>query len=176
VSVLERGLVQVYTGQGKGKTTAALGTVLRASGQGLRVKVLFFLKGNAEVGEMKALTRLPNVSTQQFGSGRFIQPDTITKEDQQLAREALKAAQEAVTGSQYDLVVLDEVNLAVAWKLVDVKDVLCLIETKPPTVELILTGRDADPQLVQAADLVTEMLAIKHPFERGIRARKGIEY
>ena len=173
---LEQGLVQVYTGRGKGKTTAALGAVLRAWGQGLRVKVIFFLKGNDEVGELKALAQLPGVSAQQFGSGGFIRANRLTEEDRRRAQEALHTAREATRSGQYDLVVLDEVNLAVTWKLVALEDVLSLIKEKPVQVELILTGRDADPQLVQAADLVTEMLAIKHPFERGVPARKGIEY
>lgn len=171
-----RGLVQVFTGDGKGKTTAALGTVLRALGHGLRVFIVCFMKGDYPYGEWNVLSRLPNVDVVRFGSRKFVAPENITPEDREQARKALAAAREAVLSGGYNLVVLDEVNLAVAWKLVELGEVIRLIKDKPRNVELILTGRRADTELVKVADLVTEFLNIKHPYQKGIKARRGIEY
>jgi len=171
-----RGLVQIFTGDGKGKTTAALGTVVRALGHGLKAYIVFFMKGEYPYGENNILSKLPNVEMARFGSLEFIDRDNIKPEDREQARKALAAGREAVFSGNYDLVVLDEVNLAVAWKLVELEEVVKLIKDKPENVELILTGRKADPKLVQLADLVTECLKIKHPYDEGIKARKGIEY
>jgi len=171
-----RGSVQVFTGDGKGKTTAALGTVVRALGHGLKAYIVFFMKGEYPYGENNILSKLPNVEMARFGSLEFIDPANIKPEDREQARKALVAGREAVFSGNYDLVVLDEVNLAVAWNLVELEEVVKLIKDKPENVELILTGRKADPKLVQLAGLVTEMLKIKHPYDEGIKARKGIEY
>ena len=171
-----RGLVQIFTGDGKGKTTAALGTVIRALGHGLRVYIVFFMKGEYPYGENNILSKLPSVEMARFGSLEFIDRDNIKPEDREQARKALVAGREAVFSGNYDLVVLDEVNLAVAWELVELDEVVKLIKDKPKNVELILTGRKADPKLVQLADLVTECLKIKHPYDEGIKARKGVEY
>ena len=171
----KRGLVQVYTGDGKGKTTAALGTVLRALGHGLRVYIVYFMKGDYPYGERQVLSELPNVNFVSFGSREFVDPSDIKPEEIEQARQALAAAREAMLSGNYDLVVLDEVNIAVAWKLVELDDVVRLIGDKPANVELILTGRYADTKIVQQADLVTEMLNIKHPYDKGVKARKGIE-
>lgn len=171
-----RGLVQVFTGDGKGKTTAALGSVIRALGHGLGVCIVFFMKGDYPYGECKILSQLPNVKIARFGSQQFVDPNNIKPEDRERAGQALAAAREAVLSGSYDLVVLDEVNLAVAWNLVELDEVIKLINDKPRNVELILTGRQADTRLIQMADLVTEMLKIKHPYNEGGKARKGIEY
>ncbi len=171
-----RGLVQVFTGDGKGKTSAALGVVLRALGHGLRVYIVFFMKGDYPYGERNILSQLPNVNMASFGTTEFIYPANIKPEEIQQARQALAAAREAMLSGNYDLVVLDEVNLAAAWKLVELDEVIKLISDKPPNVELILTGRKADTKLIQLADLVTEMLKIKHPYDEGVVGRKGIEY
>jgi cob(I)alamin adenosyltransferase len=171
-----KGLVQVYTGNGKGKTTAALGLAARAQGQGLRVHVIFFMKGGYPYGERNSLAQLPNVSLEIFGHEHFVDPNNVQEEDKAEARRALEAARTAVTSGRYDLVILDEVNVATSWKLVKVEDVLKLIQKKPPDVELVLTGRYADDRLIGQADLVTEMKEIKHPYHQGIQARKGIEY
>ena len=171
-----KGLVQVFTGEGRGKTSAALGTVIRALGNGLRVSIVAFMKAGYPSGEWEFLSGLPNVSVTRFGAGPFVDPARVSPEDREQAAQALRAAREAVLGGNYDLVVLDEVNVAVAWKLVDLHDVLELIEGKPGNVELILTGRSADKEIIRAADLVTEMLNIKHPYEGGTAARRGIEY
>ena len=170
------GLVQVFTGDGKGKTTAALGTVIRALGHGLRVFIVYFMKGSYPYGERNILSKLPNVTTASFGSLNFIDPTNVKPEEKEQARQALAAAREAVLSGSYDIVVLDEVNLAAAWKLIELDEVIKLISDKPQNVELILTGRRADTRLVQLADLVTEMLSIKHPYDKGTKARKGIEY
>ena len=171
-----KGLVQVFTGNGKGKTTAALGTILRAAGHGLRVFIVFFMKGNYDYGEFSTLYKLPNVEMASFGSRHLIDPTNIKPEEIEQARLALAAAHKAVFSGNYDLVVLDEVNVAVGFKLIELDEVLKLVRDKPPDVELILTGRYADNRLIELADLVTEMVKVKHPFDKGIKARKGIEY
>jgi len=171
-----KGLIQIFTGDGKGKTTAALGAVIRAIGSGLRAYIVYFMKGDYPYGERKILSQLPNVNVATFGSLEFVDPTNIKPEEKEQAKSALTAAREAMLSGNYDLVVLDEVNLAVAWKLVELGEVVRLINDKPPNVELILTGRQADTKLVQLADLVTECLNIKHPYDKGITARKGIEY
>lgn len=169
-------LVELFTGNGKGKTTAALGVALRAVGQGLRVRVIYFMKGDYPYGERNVLKRLPNLSFQSFGHEHFIDPENVKEEEREQARQGLRAASEAIASGDFDLVVLDEVNLAAAWKLIDVEDVIRLVKEKPDNVELVLTGRWADDRLVEAADLVTEMREVKHPFHRGIEARKGFDY
>ena len=175
---LSEGLVQVYTGNGKGKTTAALGVVLRASAHGLRTHIVYFLKGVPRWGaeEMAALERLPGVSLTRFGMPRFMLGPGGTDDDRAQAAAALAEAQRAVAGGDYDVVVLDEVNVAVAKGLLSAQDVLAVVAAKPKHVELILTGRGAPPELIQHADLVTEMVEIKHPYQRGVLARAGIDY
>jgi len=171
-----QGLVQIFTGDGKGKTSAALGAVLRALGHGLRVHIVFFLKGDYPYGERNILSKLPNVTMASFGQREFVDPTNIKPEEIEQARQALAAARKAMLSGNYDLVVLDEVNIAVAWKMVELDEMLKLIRDKPQNVELILTGRQADTELVKSADLVTEMLKIKHPYDKKVPARKGIEY
>jgi len=169
-------MVQIFTGDGKGKTTAALGVVLRALGHGLRVCLVVFMKGDYPYGEWIILSKLPDVKVMKFGSLEFVDPADVKPGDREQARQALAAACEAVFSGSYDLVVLDEVNVAVGWKLVELDEVSRLIREKPDGVELILTGRHADTRLVQLADLVTECLKIKHPYDTGIMARSGIDY
>ena len=173
---LGRGLVQIFTGDGKGKTSAAIGAVIRALGHGLRVYIAFFMKGDYPYGECSILSQLPNVTMENFGTRDFVDPKNIKPEEKGQARRGLAAARRAILSGSYDLVVLDEVNLAVAWNLLELGDVLKLIEEKPVGVELILTGRRADSELVKSADLVTEMLKIKHPYDKGVAGREGIEY
>ncbi|MBA7706081.1 Corrinoid adenosyltransferase [subsurface metagenome] len=172
---LPKGLVQVFTGDGKGKTSAAIGAVVRALGHGLKVYIAFFMKGAHPSGEFHILSQIPSVTMASFGSG-FVDPKNIKAEEIEEAEKALAAAREAMLSGKYDLVVLDEVNVAVAFGLISVDEVLKLIEEKPQKVELILTGRRADTKLVQAADLVTECLKIKHPYDMGVAARGGIEF
>ncbi len=170
------GLVQIITGNGRGKTTAALGTVIRALGHGFKVYVTFFMKSGQETGEYIFLSRQPDVKVVTSGTPEFIDPKNIKPEQINQARLAFASASEAVMSGKYDLVVLDELNLAVHWKLIGLDEVLALIKNKPRHVELILTGRQAANELIELADLVTECREIKHPYTKGINARKGIEY
>jgi len=185
---LTEGLVQVYTGAGKGKTTAALGLAMRAAGQGLRVCIVQFLKGGWESGERKAAARLsPEIEIYAFGAaqwGDHSQADADTPwwelppsdDDREKAREAMLFARRALTGGEYDIVVLDEILGALTGQLISLHQVIDLIRARPDTVELVLTGRVAPPEILEAADLVTEMNAVKHPYSRGVKARRGIEY
>ena len=169
-------MLHIYTGNGKGKTTAALGAAIRAAGHGLRVKIIFFMKGSYPYGEYDSLSKLPNVDVASFGFRHLTDPAHIKPEEREQARLALAAAREAVHGGAYNLVILDEVNVAAAMKLIELDKVVRLIRDKPTDVELILTGRHADDRLIKLADLVTEMVKIKHPYDSGVLARKGIEY
>ncbi len=171
-----RGLVEIYTGDGKGKTTAALGTVIRALGHGHKVFIAFFLKGDYPYGERNTLARLPNVTFASFGTLKFIDPQNVTEEEKHEAAKAFETSRQAVMSGEYDLVLLDEINLAIYWKLISLEEVVRLITDKPEKVELILTGRRADEKLIRLADLVTECRPIKHPYDAGISARPGIEY
>jgi len=170
-----KGMVQVYTGDGKGKTTAALGLALRASGARLRVAIFQFVKGQV-YNEIKTIREfLPAITVRQFGRKCFIRTKP-EPEDIRLAQEGLKEAKLAVTEGQYDLIILDEANIAVYFQLFTAEELLELIKSKPENVELVITGRNADPKILAAADLVTEMKEIKHYYSKGILARKGIEY
>lgn len=171
-----KGLVQIITGEGKGKTSAALGSVVRAVGHGLRVAVIVFMKGEYPYGEWSVLSGLPNVKIFRFGFLNFTDPRNIKADEKEQAGQALDTAREAVFGGDFDLVVLDEINVVTAWKLVELDEVLEIIREKPANVELILTGRYADKQLVELADMVTECRKIKHPYDKGIGARAGFDY
>lgn len=166
----------MFTGNGKGKTSAALGGVVRALGHGLRVHIVYFMKGEYPYGEQPVLEKLENVSFERFGFTDFCDPDNVTEEEKEQARRALSAARQAMSSGKYDLVVLDEVNVASSWQLIDVQDVVGMIKDKPDRVELILTGRGADPRVIELADLVTEMRKLKHPYDRGILSRKGFDF
>jgi len=172
---MKNGYVQVYTGDGKGKTTAALGLTLRAAGHGLRSYIGQFMKGQP-YGELEALRNQPLITIEQYGDTRCMRREDVSAEDVARARQGLERAADAMTSGRNEIVVLDEINLAVAWKLIELDVVLRLIEDRPSNVDLVLTGRDADKEIVKIADLVTEMLNIKHPYEEGIAARRGIEY
>jgi cob(I)alamin adenosyltransferase len=173
---LEKGLVQVYTGDGKGKTTAAFGLALRAVGRGLRVYVIQFIKGGFDYGELYVVDRLPNLTLKAFGRGKFVMAKPPEGEDVGFAREAFELAKKVVMSGEYDVVVLDEVNVALSLKLIGISEVLELVRGKPVHVEVVLTGRGAPEELVEVADLVTEMREVKHPYRKGVTARKGIEY
>lgn len=172
---LERGQVQVYTGDGKGKTTAALGLTVRAAGAGLRVFFGQFCKGRS-VGEHEGLRRLgEQVTVSNTGALSFITGEPTTA-DRAAAAEMLRQLREALEGGEYDVVVADELNVAVDLGLVSEGELLGLLDLRPPQVELVITGRNALPELMSRADLVTEMLALKHPYQEGLDGRKGIEY
>jgi cob(I)alamin adenosyltransferase len=174
---LEQGLVSVFTGDGKGKTSAATGIATRAAGHGLRIFIAFFMKADNYIhGEKKSLSSFPNVTLKSFGREGWVDKNNIRPEDIEQANTGLNAAREAMLSGKYDIIILDEINPAVDFGLISIDTVLDLIKDKPGNVELILTGRNADARLIQAADMVTEMLAIKHPYENGIQARRGIDY
>jgi cob(I)alamin adenosyltransferase len=173
---MERGLIQVYTGAGKGKTTAAIGQAIRACGHGLKAIMIQFMKGKIDYGELKSAESVPNFSIEQYGLPTFVEKGNPTPEDRRLAQAGFDRAREVVQSGEFDVVILDEINVAVDYGLLELADVLKLIDEKPPTVELILTGRYAHPQIARTADLVTEMVDIKHHYDKDIKARKGIEY
>jgi cob(I)alamin adenosyltransferase len=170
------GLVQVYTGDGKGKTTAALGLALRACGHGLSVYMIQFMKGDIEYGELKAAQWIPKLTIIQFGRPDFVNRENPLDVDIEFANKALIHAKDIISSKNHDIVILDELNVALDFKLVDVKDVLTLIDTKPKNVELIITGRNAPKEILDRADLITNMENIKHPYDSGITARCGIEH
>lgn len=169
-----KGYIQVYTGNGKGKTTAALGLALRAAGAGQRVFFAQFMKGirSSEVNALEKLTS--HITFRQYGSGCFIN-GTPKDEDISAARKGLKEAIDAMMSGMYQVIVLDEANVAVKYNLLSTGDILDLIGLKPDDTEIVITGRDADLKIIEAADLVTEMKEVKHYFKKGVPARTGIE-
>jgi cob(I)alamin adenosyltransferase len=168
-----KGLIQVYTGDGKGKTTAALGLAIRAAGQGMRVGFIQFIKSEP-CGEHRFLSRYHAFDIVQKGNG-----SSFTKSRDQLSAEAqrtLTYAEDQMLNGGYDLIILDEIFVAIHKGLISTQQVLELLDKKPISVELVLTGRYAPPEVVKRADLVTRMEMIKHPFRQGVPARRGIEY
>ena len=173
---LEQGLIQVYTGNGKGKTTASLGLALRAVGRELMVCMIQFMKGGGPYGEHLVAPRLaPYLTIIQTGRSGWVNKDNPAQTDKDLAAQALVLARGKLESGDYDLVILDEINGAVSMGLLPVEDLLDLMRSKPPQVELVLTGRNADQRVIEAADLVTEMREIKHYYKAGVKSRDGIE-
>jgi len=169
-----KGYVQIYTGNGKGKTTAALGLTLRAAGAGLKVYIGQFLKDGG-YSELKSIDRFKDfVKIEQFGGKRHI-GQQIGEEDRKLAQKGFERIKEIISGGEYDVVILDEINIALYFKLLPEKDLINIIKNKPSHTELVLTGRYASSQIMEMADLVTEMKKIKHYFLKGVKARTGIE-
>jgi cob(I)alamin adenosyltransferase len=176
------GLIHIYTGEGKGKTTAALGLALRAAGHGWRTYVGQFMKGRA-YGELEGARMLgadaegrPWLTIVRYGHPAFLRAGEVTPEDVRLAQQGLAKASEAMCSSAYQLVILDEVNVALYFDLISTTDVLALIDRKPGPVELVLTGRRVPDQILTRADYVTDMREIRHPYQRGVQAREGIEF
>lgn len=176
-----KGLVLVFTGNGKGKTTAAMGLVLRAAGSRMCVRVIQFIKGRWRSGEVEALRALaPQVEVTRAGRGftieRLRDPRISDEEHRAAAQAGIDEAREAIRSGEWDLVVLDEILGAVKAEVVDLAQLLALVAEKPPMLHLVLTGRGAPPELIEVADLVTEMRLVKHPYEQGIVAQRGIEF
>jgi cob(I)alamin adenosyltransferase len=175
---VRKGLVIVNTGPGKGKTTAAMGTALRAVGNGLKVLMLQFLKGSWHYGELDAVKAFgDNFVMKQMGRG-FVKVGgaETDPEDIKMVEECWKEAEEAILGGQWDLVILDEINYAIGYKMLDPEKVAEVLRRKPEMVHVILTGRNAHPTIVELADTVTEMREVKHAYQKGIQAQRGIEY
>ena len=171
-----KGYVQVYTGSGKGKTTASLGLAVRAAGHGLKTVIIQFMKGWIDYGELAGVRMLaPHVEIHQAGRDTFVNRKNPDPEDVRLAREGWKLAKEIISGRKADIVVLDEINCAMDFGLLPVGEVLEAIQGKPDGVELVLTGRGAPPEILEAADLVTEMREIRHYYAKGVDARVGVE-
>jgi len=177
MSKLSQGLIQIYTGDGKGKTTAAFGLAIRAVGHGFRVYIIQFMKGKDDTGELGGLKRLmPECQIEHFGGLGWVHKGELQEDHLQEARKGFLKAQEVVLSGEWDIVILDEIINALWFGLISENDVLELLSKKPSHVELVLTGRNASPALIEKADLVTEMVQKKHPFEQGVMARQGIEY
>jgi cob(I)alamin adenosyltransferase len=177
--VTNRGLVLIYTGKGKGKTTAALGIVLRAVGHGLKVLMIQFIKGEWYYGELSSSKRLiPEFEMIAAGKGfiGILDDDHDFQEHKQSALDALILAKEKISSNKYDIIILDEINYAINLKLISTKDVLELINVRPKETSIVLTGNYAPVEIINVADLVTEMKEIKHPYKHGIKAKKGIDY
>jgi cob(I)alamin adenosyltransferase len=172
---MSRGRIIVNTGDGKGKTTAAFGTALRASGHGQKVAIIQFIKGSWNYGEATALAACTNVELRRIGSGFTWMAEDPTV-PRALAREAWELSRDLAASDHYDLIVLDELNYAVTEGYISVDEVLDFLEAKPSRLSVIMTGRDAAAEVIQAADTVTEMRSIKHTFDTGGAAKKGIEY
>jgi cob(I)alamin adenosyltransferase len=172
-----KGLISVFTGDGKGKTSAAFGMVLRAAGQGMRVLILQFMKKRKDIGETKALAKadLPIV-IKQFGRRVFFKTRTCEPMDIHMAHQGLEAFREAMWSGAYDLIILDEINMAIDFDLLKIEAVMEVIEERPPQLHLILTGRNAKEAILGIADGVTDMKEIKHHYNKGIKAQRGVEY
>ena len=175
----DKGLVIVYTGNGKGKTTAALGMALRAIGYDHKVCMLQFIKGSWHYGEMDSSKKLePNFELIAVGKGfvGILDDNSPREEHEKYAAEALKVCREKIFSEKYNVIILDEVNYAISLGLINVKEIIKIIKEKPASLDLVLTGRDAKEEIIDLADLVTEMKEIKHPFKSGIKAKKGIDF
>ena len=173
------GLVIVYTGNGKGKTTAALGMALRAVGYNHKICMIQFIKGSWPYGEIESIKRLqPEFELEIVGKGfvGIIDDKTAREDHKKIAQEAIEISNEKIQSGNYNIVILDEVNYAINLGLIDLNDVLILIKSKPEKLNLVLTGNYAKNEIIDVADLVTEMKEIKHPFKSGIKAKKGIDF
>lgn len=174
--VIGKGYIQVYTGNGKGKTTAALGLALRAAGHGLRTVIIQFMKGWIDYGEIGGVKMLaPHVEIHQCGRDTFVNPKNPDQVDLDLAKKGLSLAEEAMRSKQVDILILDEIICTVSFNLIEEEIILQLMKDKPVEMELVLTGRGATERMIEIADLVTEMKDIKHYYEEGVDARIGIE-
>ncbi len=171
---MNKGYIHVYTGDGKGKTTAALGLSIRAAGAGLKVFFAQFIKGKI-YSEIEIINEISNITLKQYGLNCFIEKEP-TYEDIVAAKKGLKEVVRIINQGEYDLIVLDEVNIALYYELFSVEELITVLKNKPDTIEIVLTGRKAPDEIIEIADFVTDMVELKHYYDKGIEARKGIEY
>jgi len=169
-------MIQVYTGNGKGKTTAALGLALRASGQKKKILMIQFMKGKVNYGELKSARLLPGFTIRQFGRPTFVDKKNPAPADIKGAQQALDFAAQTIGSRKYDIIILDELNVALDFKLVPLEEVLLMLAWAPKELELVITGRNANPKVIKLADLVSEVREVKHYYKQGVQARKGIEF
>lgn len=177
----EHGYIQVYTGNGKGKTTASLGLTMRALGRGWNVLIVMFTKGGDDYGELYSFTDLSSILTNklkivQAGVDRIVYAKNVDQEDIKTVKKGWEIAKEAIQSQQYKLIILDEANIAIDLGLIDLDEMIDVLENKPGNVEIVLTGRNARPEIIEIAHLVSEIRPIKHYWDKGIKARKGIEF
>jgi len=170
------GKVHVVTGPGKGKTTAAFGLALRAAGHGLRVCIVQFMKSGMTTGEVLAVERVPNIQVYQYGTGRFVDPKKLTQGDRRCAKDAMARVRELLEKGSCDVLIMDEVNLASSFGLLDSEDVVAMLKSRKPGIEVVLTGRSAPKEFVDYADYVSYIDDRKHPFKEGEQAREGVEW
>jgi len=172
----EKGLLLIFTGNGKGKTTAAIGMAMRAAGHGLKICFIQFIKGSWKYGELEAVARFPEyIDFHVMGRGFTWKSDDLEK-DRALAGNAWEKAKEVIASGAYDMVILDEFTYLLTYEMIERKEALEFLRNKPDNLHVVVTGRNADPALLEIADLITEMKAIKHPYKQGIKAQKGIEF
>ena len=169
------GLIQVYTGDGKGKTTAALGLALRAAGRDMKVLIVQFMK-KWDYGELHSIKLIPNITIETFGTKEFIYKGKAKKIDYEQVEKAFSFGIEGMQSGNYDIVIFDELNMTLYYDLLDIKEVVKKIKGKPQNVEVVITGRRAPQEIIEIADLVTEMREVKHPYQKGVEARRGIEF
>ncbi len=169
-------MVQIYTGDGKGKTTAAIGQAIRASGHNFKVLMIQFMKGDSTYGEIIASQKISNFGIKQFGLPTFVKRGEPSPEDLKLAQEGLSYAKKAIKDNKFQMIILDEINVAIDYGLIKLSEVLELVKNCPKSLELILTGRYAAKELIELADLVSEIKEIKHPYMQGYVSREGIDY
>lgn len=177
----KHGYIQVYTGNGKGKTTASLGLALRALGRDWKVLLIMFTKGGNKYGELNSFRNLSdkikdNLTIKQAGLDRVVYSTNVTQEDKKVIQEGWEVAKKAILNNEYNLIILDEMNIAIALKMIDVNEVVDVLKQKPDTMEIVLTGRNAHPKIIEIAHLVSKIEPIKHYWDLGVSARKGIEY
>jgi len=173
---MKKGLLCVFTGHGKGKTTAALGMAMRAAGHGLKVCFIQFIKGTWKYGELESIKRFDDlIDFHVMGKGFTWKSDDLEK-DKSAARTAWQFAQKAMESRKYHIVVLDEFTYLFLYKMIDLKSCLKILANKPENLHVVITGRDAPNELIEVADLVTEMHAVKHPLKKGVKAQKGVEF
>lgn len=170
-----KGLIIVFTGEGKGKTTAALGMSLRALGHNLKVIMIQFIKGKCQYGELDAVKGLNNLNIYPMGSG-FIFKEKNRAKAKEMVLEAWGLCKQKIESKEYDMVIMDEINYAIHYNLLNLDDVVNFLKSKPKQIHVVLTGREAKPKLIEIADIVTEMKNVKHPYKKGTTAQKGIEY